>query len=322
MRKWMLIFLGAAVWAEAAVESEFRTWFYQGGPPQGVRAKLVSVTGQFVKLSDDAGRNHLISRSFLSKEDAAFVHSALSKNPQEARDLSRPAAVAQHTEKPETIQPMRQVNPTMGELHELLVPAGWLVGKYLDNLAWKRGDEAVYFEVEGTGNGQIHRRVTLLEKYEDGKRIWSARQIRVVGEQIQIVRGAESWKAVLRGKRRTPPDARIDSEVHSSSGIENTRAYRNAERTLNDVIGNVERRGYSEEALREGSSRLDDAIDDVKIEMGRKINRKPEQPGYSIEARQRAAINALMAMGDSREEAEATVKAMTDLGLLPDPPQQ
>ena len=49
-------------------------------------------------------------------------------------------------------------NPTMGDLHNILVPAGYLVGKFGNNMAWKKGDDAIYFEVHGSGNGQISRR--------------------------------------------------------------------------------------------------------------------------------------------------------------------
>ncbi|PQO28207.1 hypothetical protein C5Y97_25255 [Blastopirellula marina] len=51
------------------------------------------------------------------------------------------------------------------------------------------------------------------------------------------------------------------------------------------------------------------------------INRKPGQPGYSLEARQKAAKQTLMQQGFSEIEAEQNVQAMVANDWLPDPPR-
>lgn len=52
-----------------------------------------------------------------------------------------------------------------------------------------------------------------------------------------------------------------------------------------------------------------------------RINRRADQPGYSLPARRTAATQTLVQQGFSRREAEAAVQAMIDAEMLPDPPQ-
>ena len=88
-------------------------------------------------------------------------------------------------------------NPAMGELHELLVPAGFRVDTYGENLAWKKGDDAIYFEVKGSGDGQYHRELTVLTLFRGGRQIWSSHAIKIEEKSIWIQDENQRWVRVF-----------------------------------------------------------------------------------------------------------------------------
>lgn len=94
-------------------------------------------------------------------------------------------------------------NPTMGDLHKILVPCGYLVGKHGNNMAWKQGVDALYFEVFGLGDGQITREIKLLTLYKASEMVWSSRSIKTTDkDEIYILNKNQDWQKVFDPKRR------------------------------------------------------------------------------------------------------------------------
>jgi len=103
--------------------------------------------------------------------------------------------VVQNTPRPRTDpdSSITATNPTMGDLHKILVPAGYLVDTYGSNMAWKKGNEAIYFEVSGSGNGQIEREITVLTLFRGNNEIWSSRHIKIDSNKIYFLNDGGEW---------------------------------------------------------------------------------------------------------------------------------
>jgi len=104
-------------------------------------------------------------------------------------------------------------NPTAGELHSILRPAGYTVGMYGSNMAWKKGREAIYFEVQGSGSGQFKRRVKLLRLYDGGNEILSSRQVMIKQGRI-FAFFAQEWMQI-----QTDRSVRSEEEAKDSGRL-------------------------------------------------------------------------------------------------------
>jgi hypothetical protein len=58
-------------------------------------------------------------------------------------------------------------------------------------------DDNKWFEVYGSGNGQIDREVKILTLFRGNNIVWSARRIRVDSNKILILTDDQQWKQVF-----------------------------------------------------------------------------------------------------------------------------
>ncbi|MDD5215022.1 MAG: hypothetical protein PHQ03_05735 [Methylococcales bacterium] len=114
---------------------------------------------------------------------------------------------------------------------------------------------------------------------------------------------------------------RVTDENFIKSTPDNS-VYRKAAETNKSVIEDVIKNDYSESSVQAGRERLKSSISNIRSDMDENINRKSYESGYSLDARQEAARRILVQKGYSTREAELTVDAMTERGLLPDPPRR
>jgi hypothetical protein len=94
---------------------------------------------------------------------------------------------------------------------------------------------------------------------------------------------------------------------------------------LDDIKQALRRRQYSSDPADKDLSDINRRLEPIRAVANSRLeqmNRKPWQPGYSLEVRREAAIRTLIHLGDSPEEARRNVEAMERHGMLPDPPRQ
>lgn len=127
----------------------------------------------------------------------------------------------------QTQMPVRVKNPTMGEIHNILVPAGYLVTEYGNNMAWKKGDEAIYFEVSGSGNGQIEREITVLTLFKGGNQIWSSQHIKVDSNKVYILSDDHQWIPL-----RIEAAVRSELTAHANAAPPSVPSVASSERTM------------------------------------------------------------------------------------------
>ena len=65
-----------------------------------------------------------------------------------------------------------------------------------------------------------------------------------------------------------------------------------------------------------------DRVESVARSRLNKMNRKSGERGYSLSVRKKAAYKTLVEQGYSPHEAQLTVDAMVEHGMLPDPPRR
>jgi hypothetical protein len=142
-----------------------------------------------------------------------------------------------------------------------------------------------------------------------------------IGPRIDLLRKDRAAKEFLRHSETREATEYAGDKPRA---IETTPAYRDALQsgwqTVNDVMLDVQQRDLSREAINEGIERIDSATAKLRAEMDRSINRRHGERGYSLAVRQEAMRRTLIQLGYSPREAELTVRDMTAMGLLPDPP--
>ena len=189
-------------------------------------------------------------------------------------------------------------NPTMGELHDLLVPVGFLADMYGTNMAWKRGTDAIFFEVKGSGDGQFYRELTVLTLFRSGKQVWSSHAIRLKDKSIYVQDEEQRWVQVFDGNTgsfiagsdafgtqvKTPASKSEISSAEKLSGHEYDTPVAKIAKDLEDKIVTqyAEKKGISKtEALRQLEStpeaqrvaELDRRREDLKARMDHLVER-------------------------------------------------
>jgi hypothetical protein len=129
-------------------------------------------------------------------------------------------------------------NPLAGDLHSLLVPAGFLVGKWKSNMAWKKGSDAIYFEVEGSGDGQFYRKLTVLTLFRDERQVWSSHVIKIKDKNVYIQDEGQHWVRVFDGENSQlllPAAGMTSSTANSIAGTASTSDKERAESAVKDA---------------------------------------------------------------------------------------
>jgi hypothetical protein len=88
-------------------------------------------------------------------------------------------------------------NPTGGEVHEILVPLGYLMHvDRNDGDVWRKGKDRFAFRVRGEGNGMFQRQIGLLSRRSNGKEQWRTTNVRVVNGILIVQPMGGRWEVV------------------------------------------------------------------------------------------------------------------------------